>query len=204
MDEKHKNLVSVKKQVTAGILGTFKGKVSSFNQHQIICLIALIIFICICISNLGSYPSIFNPLLYISIIAFFLLMLSGFIRSCWIKPEDESYPTSTKFMGFNKIVEIKNMPKSLLTRELLTTMASLVFPENEPPVGLIEGNVTDDKSIRKLSEEERKQFQEKEHKEIQEHQSKIAQELRKLQQSLPSGQCVQGNESILNGNPSQK
>ena len=131
-------------------------------------------------------------------------MLSGFVRSCWIKPEDERYPTSTKFMGSNKIVEIKNMPKSLLTRELLTTMASLVFPENEPPVGLIEGNVTDDKSIRKLSEEEKKQFQEKEHKEIQEHQSKIAQELRKLQQPLPSGQCVQGDESILNGNPSQK
>lgn len=186
MNGKHKNSVSVKKQVTAGILGTFKGRVSSFNQHQIICLIALIILILICIANLGSYPSIFTPVLYISMSTFFISMIAGFIRSCWIKPEDESYSTATRFIGMNRIVEIKNMPKSLINRELLTVVASLVFPENEPPVGLIEGNVTDDKSIRKLSEEERKQFQEKEQEEIRQHQHKIVQELRQVQQPLPA------------------
>lgn len=186
MNDKHKNSVSVKKQVTAGILGTFKGRVSSFNQHQIICLIALTILILICIKNLGAYLSVFTPLLYISVIVFFLLMIAGFIRNSRMKPEDESYPISTRFMGFNRIVEVKNMPKSLLTRELLTTVASLVFPENEPPIGLIEGDVTDDKSIKKLSEEERKQFQEKERKEIEQHQHKIAQELRQAQQQVPA------------------
>lgn len=193
MNDKSKNLdnnsVNVKRQVTASVLGTFKGRVSSFNQNQIIWLIGLVILILICIKNISSYPSIFTPLLYLFIIAFFVLMAAGFIRSCCIKPEDESYPTSTKFIGFNRMVEIKNMPKSLVNRELLTTVASLVFPENEPPVGLIEGDVTDDKAIRKMSEEERKQFQEKERGEIQQHQRKIVEEVRKSQQSELSGQA---------------
>lgn len=193
MNDKDKNSVSVKKQVTAGILGTFKGRVSSFNQHQIICLIALIILILICIANLGFFPAIFTPLLYISIVAFLVLMIAGFIRSCCIKPEDESYSTATRFIGMNRIVEIKNMPKSLINKELLTAVASLVFPENEPPVGLIEGNVTDDKSIRKLSEEERKQFQEKEREEIQKHQHKIAEEVRNIQQQALLEQTTQTN-----------
>lgn len=187
-----KNTIDVKTGLSAGFFTILKGKVSNFNQGLIICFSALLILIFICIFNFGSHPTIFIPLFQFSAKAFFALIIICVIRNWFAKPE---FPITAKFVGLNKEMEMKNVPRSMLTRELFMTIATLIYPENEPPVGLIEGDVTDDKSIKKLTKEQRKQFQEKERKAIQEHQHKIAQELRKLQQPAPAKQTPQANKA---------
>jgi len=105
----------------------------------------------------------------------------GLVRHCFIKTEDELTGGSALICAENKIVELKNLPNSLLSKSLIETVCSLRFLENEPPVGLIEGDVTDSKSIKILNEEERAKLKEEEHKAILKHQEKIQEEIKKLQ-----------------------
>lgn len=175
------NTLDFKKGLSAGVFTILKGKVSNFNQGLIIYFSALLLLIFICVFNLESHPKVFVSLFHFSVRAIFVLIGIGVIKNWLSKPE---FPISTKFIGVNREIEMKNVPKSMLTKELFMTVATLIYPENEPPVGLIEGDVTDDKSIKMLKEEERQQFQEKECKAIREHQCKIVQELRQVQRPL--------------------
>jgi hypothetical protein len=189
MKNKENSSVSVRKEWSAGIAGIFKGKVSNFNQHQIISFVVLIILALICLGGLNLNIAVCMPILIIDVVAIMVLVMAGFIRHCYVKPTDDFYETTTRILGVNKAIEITNMPASLVTREFIEAVAGMQFFENEPPVGLIEGEVTDDKSIRMLSEEERKGYKENERKAILQHQDKIKKQLDELKQSqLPAKQ----------------
>lgn len=174
----------MKREWSAGIAGIFKGKVSNFNQHQIISFSVLIIVILICFLGLKLQISIFLPILIIGLIAILVLIVAGFIRHCFIKPGDDFHETSTRILGVNKAVEITNMPQSLVTKEFIEAVSTLRFFENEPPVGLIKGDVTNDKSIKILTEEERRKFQEDERKSILNHQESIKQQIKEFKTPL--------------------
>lgn len=182
---KTKNGISLRHTSSAAIAGVFKGKVSNFNQNIIIGLVALLILIGMCLFGLGAFPEILKPVLIIAIFFFFGLILTGAIRHCFIKPEDELPGGSALICAENKVVELKNLPNSLLSKSLIEAVCSLRFLENEPPVGLIEGDVTDSKSVRMLNKEERQKLKEEEHKAILEHQARIQEEIKKLQVSTP-------------------
>jgi len=174
---------SFKRDFSAGIMAQFRGRVSDFNQTIIIGVIAMLVLISICFFNLKTNPDFAIPILVISLILFFLLLLGGFIRQCCYKPGEE-FSASTRICGINKgTIEMTGMPKSYLTKEFFQDLCSLMFPVNEPPIGLIKGDPTDKKSIVMLSEEERDKLKKEEAVAILEHQKKIRQEIKNLPQS---------------------
>lgn len=179
---KKNGTVSFTKHVTAGIMGDFRGRVSDFNQNQIIGVIAILSLVIICFFNLKLYPNFAMPILVTSIIIFFLLLIGSFIRHCCYKPGEDLAP-STRIWGINKaMIEIKDMPTSYLTKEFFQALCSLTFFQNEPPVGLIKGDPADKKSIVMLSEEARGKLQKQEEAAILEHQNKIRREIKNLPQ----------------------
>lgn len=108
------------------------------------------------------------------------------MRHCFIRPGDDFHETSTRILGINKAIEISNMPQSLVTKEFFEAVCTMRFFENDPPKGVIEGDVTDDKSIRMLSEEERNKLKEEERKAILTHQENIKHKVLELQKSPTS------------------
>jgi len=179
MNQAKNNGATIVKRISAGISGTFKGRVSHFNQFLIISSISLIVLICVFIPISIKFPQFF-PILYLFVWAFVILLVAGFLRYCLVKPTDEDYPITTKIMAMSKAIEIKNAPASLITQEFIAMVSSMQFFQNEPPKGLIEGEVTDKKAIKMLSEEEREEFSKKEGKDIIQHQKIIVDEVVKL------------------------
>ncbi len=179
-NSKKNGTIFIKKHFMASIMADFRGRVSDFNQNQIIGVVAILALIVICFFNLTSYPNFAIPILITSTIVFFLLLFGSFIRHCCYKPGEE-FETSTRICGINKgTIEITGTPKSYLTKELFQELCSLMFPINEPPVGLIKGDPTDKKSIVMLSEEEREKLKKQEEAAILEHQKKIKEEIKNL------------------------
>jgi hypothetical protein len=173
MNKNNSHQTKVTHKTSAAIASKFTGNVSNFNQFIIIAGAIFVILIGIFAGLSIKSPSTFLPILYIFIVLLVLVIVAGFIRHCFVKPTDDVYPMSAKIMALDKSVEIQGMPPSLVLPELLTTIASLSFPQNEPPAGLIKGDVTDKKSIKLLSDEEKVKFEEDEKKAIQEHQKNI-------------------------------
>jgi len=60
-----------------------------------------------------------------------------------------------------------------LTSEVFSALVMSSYPENEPPVGVIQGDVTDPKSIKILSDKEREDIAKKENKEIEQHRKEV-------------------------------
>ena len=77
------------------------------------------------------------------------------MRNWCVKPEDDVYGSSTKIVGgVNRALEIDNIPKSLIKPDFIASLCSFMFIENEPPVGLIEGDTANTDKIKILTEEE--------------------------------------------------
>ncbi|MBL8676239.1 MAG: hypothetical protein JNJ47_02270, partial [Alphaproteobacteria bacterium] len=115
-------------------------------------------------------PKIFIPVILVLIIAFLILLFVGLRRQCKISPMDELNQFSAKLVGVDRSYEIK-APNSLLTKELFSALVIPTYPENEPPVGVIEGDVTDKNAIKILTDDQRKALAEKE--EIIQHQKDV-------------------------------
>jgi hypothetical protein len=129
----------------------------------------------------------FLPLLKIIIVVLLILfvgvVIGGFIRNAFTKPEDEFSPVITKFMHQHRAIEIRGLPSSAVTEQFIGGVSALVFIENPPPEGVIEGDATDDKAIRLLSNEEKQRFREKERQEIEQHKKKVQETLLDMSKS---------------------
>lgn len=186
-NSKKNGFCTIKKHYAGALLqGTFQGRVSNFNQGLIISLAALIVLIFLCISALKFMPQTLIPL-FVGIlkslfIAIAILITASFIRHCFVKPQDDSGGVSTKILGMNAVIEINNIPQSLLTKEFIEAVCSLRFFQNDPPVGLIKGDPADKKSIVMLNEDERERIKKEEEAAILEHQKKIREEIKNLPQ----------------------
>ena len=130
------------------------------------------------------FPELAKPVLIIAIIFFFGLIMAGVVRHFFIKVEDENPGGSALIHAENKVIELKNLPPSLLQRSLIQTVLSCRYLENEPPVGVIAGDPLNISSIKMLSEDERKKFKENEHNAILEHQKKAELALKQIDASL--------------------
>ncbi len=171
-------------KLSAAIAGQFTGSVSNFNQFVIIGSIVLT-FLIFGFAHLSlKNANIFLPILYFFIFIFCIFLIFCFCRHCRVKPADEIYPITTKVMALDRSLEIQNAPQSLITQELLSYITALRFFQNEPPMGIIEGKITDKSSIKMLNEEERMRMKQEEEKKIIEHQNAIVKQLETLKASV--------------------
>jgi len=105
------------------------------------------------------------------------VVTGGFIRNAFTRPENEFSPVVTKFMHQHRAIEIRGLPSSAVTTEFIGGVSALVFIENPPPEGIIEGDVTDQKAIRLLTDAEKQELREKERQELEQHKKKVQQTL---------------------------
>ncbi len=192
MQDKNPPQSVIHREASARLWGELKGRLSSFNISQIISLTAILLFVVICLVFAGTSPSLLaflKPLVIALSVLFFLVVVGGSTRNAFIKPQDEFSPVITKFMQQHKAVEIRGLPSSTVTAEFIGEVSSVIFLENPPPEGVIEGDVTDDKSIRLLTEQEKEAIKVKEHQEIEQHIKKKLLEVKRkadaVKESLP-------------------
>ena len=170
----------VHKEASARLWGELRGRFSSFNIGQIISLAAILLFVGICLALAPFNPSLLpflKMIIVVLLILFVGVVIGGFVRNAFTKPEDEFSPVITKFMHQHRAIEIRGLPSSAVTEQFIGGVSALVFIENPPPEGVIEGDVTDDKAIRLLSDVEKQQLREKERQEIEQHKKKVQQAL---------------------------
>jgi len=170
----------VHREASARLWGELRGRFSSFNIGQIISLAAILLFVGICLALAPLNPSLLSLLkttIVILLGLFVVVVIGGFIRNAFTKPEDEFSPVITKFMHQHRAIEIRGLPSSAVTEQFIGGVSALVFIENPPPEGVIEGDVTDDKAIRLLSDAEKQQLRERERQEIEQHKKKVQQAL---------------------------
>ena len=77
----------------------------------------------------------------------------------------------------HRAIEIRGLPSSAVTTEFIGGVSALVFIENPPPEGVIEGDVTNQKAIRLLTDAEKQELREKERQELEQHKTRVQQVL---------------------------
>ena len=192
--------------IAAGMFGNLTGRVSNSNQYFIIIFAALLILIAILAPLIPVAPKIFIPTILILVVAVLALIVAGLIRQCRINPMDELNQFSAKMVSLGKSYEIK-APSSFLASDLFSALVMASYPENEPPVGLIQGDVTDEKSIKILNDQEREEIAKKENKEIEQHRKDVVVKVEalKLKVEVPAPTVsVQQNSRVKMPDTSEK
>ncbi len=181
MDGKGAGKTVLHREASARLWGELRGRISSFNAGQIISLAAIVLFSGLFLWFTASVPSLgdfLKPIVVVLLVLFVLVIIGGFVRNWRTKPEDEFSPVITKFMHQHRAIEIRGLPTSAVTTDFLGGISALIFLENPPPEGLIEGDVTDDKAIRMLSDQEKAELQQRERREIEQHKKNVQETLK--------------------------
>ena len=198
MDDKTHPSSIVHREASARLWGELKARLSSFNTNQIISSASIIIFV-IALLSIGSSNAALLPFILptvvVLIILFACVVVGGFIRSLFIKPEDEFAPVMTKFMHQHRAIEISGLPRNAITKDFIYDVSAAVFVENPAPIGLIEGDAADDKSIKLLGEKERTEIQEKERKELEAHKQHILEQIKSAKKDAPALGAKQATEA---------
>ena len=176
------------REASARLWGELRGRFSSFNVGQIVSLTAILLFVGLCLTFAGFNPSLLTFLkgiVVVLLVLFVVVIVGGFIRNAFTRPENEFSPVITKFMHQHRAIEIRGLPSSAVTTEFISGVSAQVFIENPPPEGVIEGDVTNQKAIRLLTDAEKQELREKERRELEQHKKKVQQAL--LDMSRGSG-----------------